>query len=150
MGLPVSVDLESLAAVNKQYYVSGDNGFKARGLPKFNFDLMYVRHLSMMKSWVSSGIMAQTMSDAQAVSDFAKRECAVLMSGSDSIGAFSDTWRLSFGVSGLPYYPEVTKSPGTAFVGGSALWAVCGHSEGQDKATAPFLGWLAQHENVAK
>src|SRR3546814_14428358 len=73
MGLPVSVDLESLAAVNKQYYVSGDNGFKARGLPKFHFDLMYVRHLSMMKSWVSSGIMAPPMSDAQAVSDFAKQ-----------------------------------------------------------------------------
>src|SRR3546814_7668369 len=39
---------------------------------------------------------------------------------------------------------------GTAFVGGSALWAVRGHSAGQDKATASFLGWLAQPENAAK
>jgi len=150
MGEPVSLDLENLAAVNKQYYASSDNGFKAKGLPKFNFDLMYVRHLSLMKSWASSGILVRPTSDATAVARFAKRECAALMSESDNIGAFNDIRRLDFGVTGLPHYPEITGSPGNAFVGGSALWAISGHPAAQDKAVAVFLAWLAKPENAAK
>src|SRR5690606_30781648 len=55
-----------------------------------------------------------------------------------------------FAVSGLPYYPQVTKSPGNPFVGGSAFWAVNGRPKEQDKATSQFLDWLAQPEQAAK
>lgn len=150
VAVPVSVDLESLAAMNRQFYASGDNGLKAKSKPKFNFDLMYVRHLSLMKSWVSAGIMVPPETAPQAVSNFAKRECAVLMAGSANLGTFNDTRSLNFGVSGLPHYPEATKNPGQAFVGGSALWAIKGHPAVQDKATAEFLAWLAKPANAAK
>ncbi|HEU0230568.1 MAG TPA: extracellular solute-binding protein [Burkholderiaceae bacterium] len=150
MAVPVSVDLENLAAVNQQFYASGDNGFKAKGMPKFNFDLMYVRHLSLMKSWVSVGIMTRPEAAPQAVSNFASRECAVLMADSANIGTFNDARSLKYGVSGLPHYPEATKTPGHPFVGGSALWAIKGHPAAQDKATAQFLAWLAKPANAAK
>lgn len=148
VGVPVSVDLESLASVNNQYYVSGDNGFKAKGSPKFNFDLLFIRHMSLMNSWVVSGIMAPPMPNAEAVTRFVKRKCAMLISGSGNLGSFADTRRLNFGIAGLPHYPDVTKTPGAAFVGGQALWATRGHAAAQDKATAAFLAWLAKPENA--
>ena len=150
IGVPVAIDLESLASVNGQFYTSGENGFKAKGTPKFNFDLLYVRHLSLMKSWISSGIMVRPEAAGQAASNFAKNGCAMLMADSSNIGTFSSTRSLNYGVSGLPYYPEATKSPGHAFVGGSALWAISGHSTAQDKATVEFLAWLAKPANAAK
>ncbi len=150
VGVPVAVDLESLASVNQQFYASGDNGFKARGTPKFNFDLLYVRHLSLMKSWVSAGIMVRPETATQAAAKFASGDCAVLMADSSDIGQFIGAHALNFGVSGLPYYPEATRAPGNAFVGGSALWAISGHSAAQDKATAQFLAWLAQPANASK
>lgn len=150
VGVPVSVDLESLASVNNQYYVSGDNGFKAKGSPKFNFDLLFIRHMSLMNSWVVSGIMAPPTPNTDAVARFTKRKCAMLISGSGNIGAFSDKWRLDYGVVSLPHYPDVTKKPGAAFVGGQALWATHGHSAAQDKATAAFVAWLAKPENATE
>lgn len=147
--LPVSINLENLAAVNNQLYASADNGLKAKGLPSFSFDSTYVRHLALMISWVRSELMVRPDVGMHSISRFAKGECAVLMSGSDHIGQFAGERELKFGVSGLPYYPEVTSSPGNPFVSGSALWLIKSPKE-TSAATIDFLGWLAQPEQAAR
>ena len=102
---PVSVNLENLAAVNRQPYTSENNGLKGRGTPAFQFDVMFVRHLSMMISWVRSEIMVKPEFNEVAAKRFAQGECAVLLSVSGNLGEFRDASRLDFGVMGLPYYP---------------------------------------------
>ncbi|MDS1141895.1 extracellular solute-binding protein [Pusillimonas sp. SM2304] len=146
---PVSVNLENLAAVNNQLYASNDNGLKGKGKPAFSFDVLYIRHLSMMISWVKSELMVKPEFNANATKRFANGECAVLFSTSSNIGWFSDNRKLDFSVAGLPYYPQVTAKPGNAFVGGSALWATAGHSKESDAASAQFLAWLAQPKRAA-
>src|SRR5690606_24102070 len=141
---------ENLAAVNNQLYVSNDNGLKGKGKPAFAFDLLYIRHLSMMISWVKSELMVKPEFNINAAKRFANSECAVLFSSSSNIGWFSDNRKLDFAVTGLPYYPEVTKQPGSAFVGGSALWVTKGHSKESDAASAQFLAWLAQPKRAAQ
>src|SRR5690606_26153289 len=129
---PVSVNLENLAAVNNQLYVSNDNGLKGKGKPAFAFDLLYIRHLSMMISWVRSELLVKPEFDQVATKRFANNECAVLMSTSSNLGWFRSTRVLDFAVTGLPYYPQVTSNPGNPFVGGSALWATSGHAKDSD------------------
>lgn len=146
---PVSVNLENLAAVNNQPYISADNGLKAKGHPNFVFDVMFVRHLSVMISWVRSEIMVSPEGESKSTSRFANRECAVLLSSSGNLGWFNDSRSLDFGVAGLPYYPDIARVPGNPFVDGAAFWAVDGHDKAQDQATARFLGWLAQPDNAA-
>ena len=147
--LPVSVNLENLAAVNNQYFASAENGLKVKGLPAFSFDVMYVRHLSVMISWVRSELMVKPALESKSTERFANNECGVLISESGSMGWFKKQRSLNFGVSGLPYYSEITKKPGNPFVDGAAFWATDGHSKAEDKATAAFLGWLAQPKNAA-
>lgn len=146
--LPVSINLENLAAVNNQLYASADNGLKAKGLPSFSFDVTYVRHLSLMISWVRSQIMVRPDAGMQSVNRFAKGECAVMMSSSGHIGQFNDQRKLQYAVSGLPYYPEVTKVPGNPFVSGAGLWVMKTPKPVTD-ATVAFLGWLAQPDQAA-
>lgn len=151
---PVSVNLENLAAVNNQFYTTNENGRKvgkgkAAAQPVFEFDVMYVRHLSLMISWVRTELMLKPDQEDKAVKRFANNECSVLLSSSSNLGAFRDKNSLNFGVSGLPYYPAVTSKPGNPFVDGSGLWATSGHPADQDKATAQFLAWLAQPKNAA-
>lgn len=146
----VSVNLENLAAVNNQLYTSDDNGLKAKGTPGFTFDVMYVRHLSMMISWAKAEILVKPQANLPSTQLFSKGECAVLMSSSSNLGWFSDARSLSFGVASLPYYPEVTTKPGNPFVSGAALWAIDGHPQADNKAVSEFLGWLAQPANAAK
>ncbi|MER1968352.1 extracellular solute-binding protein [Castellaniella sp. GW247-6E4] len=147
--LPVSINLENLAAVNNQLFASEGNGLKAKGLPSFSFDSTYVRHLSLMISWVRSEIMVGPQFGPQSVDRFAAGECAILMSNSGHIGRFNDKRLLRYAVSGLPYYPEVTKQPGSPFVSGAGLWLTKGDKP-RTEATVQFLAWLAQPEQAAK
>src|SRR5690606_4275983 len=144
-----SINLENLAAVNRQPYISDSNGLKGKGNPAFLFDVVYVRHLSMMISWVRSELMVKPEFNGAATQRFAKGECAVLLSMSGHMGEFLANSKLNFGVSGLPYYPEVTKQPGNPFLSGSALWVIAGQPKEADNATAKFLSYLAQPKQAA-
>lgn len=147
---PVSINLENLAAVNNQPFTAAQNARAARGAPTFNFDAMYIRHLSLMISWVRSELMVKPDLNHVAADRFANGECAVLLSQSSNLGWFGSQRALDFGVMGLPYYPEVTSTPGLPFVGGAALWATSGHAKEDDAATVEFLSWLAQADQAAK
>lgn len=143
---PVSINLENLAAVNKQFYAGSDNQAKAG----FNFNTMYIRHLSTMISWVRSEIMVRPSFGPQSAKRFAGGECAIFLSNSGNIGEFAEQKKLNFSVSGIPYYPQVTAKPGNPFVTGSGLWLTKGHSAEHDKVSTDFIGWLAQTPNAAK
>ncbi len=147
---PVSINLENLAAVNNQPYTSEGNGLKGRGTPAFLFDVMYVRHLSMMISWVRSELMVKPEFNDAATRRFAQGECAVLLSVSGNLGEFRSSSRLNFGIAGLPYYPEVTKKPGNPFLSGSSLWVISGQPKEADKASASFISFLAQPKQAAR
>ncbi|NLZ09929.1 extracellular solute-binding protein [Neopusillimonas aromaticivorans] len=143
----VSVNLENLAAVNNQFFTSSDNGTK--GVPSFAFDTTFVRHLSLMISWVKAELLVNPAADIQALDRFGKSECSILMSESSNLGRYIDTRSLNFGVTGLPYYPQVTKEPGNPFLDGTGLWATSGHNDAEQKATAQFLDWLSRTDNAA-
>lgn len=148
----VSVHIENLAPVNNQPYASNGNGIEAvktKGkalppAPSLQFDMLYMRHIALMVSWKRSLLFTQHSDDDTADQMFAKGQCAVLTSGSSALGGFLNTKSLSFGVAPLPYYPQATKEPGRPFVSGGALWALEGHPQGEDKATAAFLAWLSK------
>ncbi|HUH87224.1 MAG TPA: extracellular solute-binding protein [Pusillimonas sp.] len=145
----VSINLENLAAVNNQFFTSSQNAKAKKNLPSFEFDTVYVRHLSLMISWVRSELMVKPELEGQAIQRFANNECSVLLSESGRLGSFRDVRSLDFGISGLPYYPQVTKKPGNPFVDGAAFWLTEGQTADQEKAVAQFLAWLAQPENAA-
>jgi len=146
----VSMNLENLAAVNNQLYTSDDNGMGSGGQhPTFLFDVAYVRHLSLMISWVRNELMVRPEFSLTAVERFTQGECAVLITDSGSLGALRQQAGLHFAVSGLPYYPQLTQRPGNPFVAGAALWFVRGHPAAEDQAVAALLGWLAQPEQAA-
>lgn len=141
----VEVHLESLAPVNKQLYTSNDNGLaSSKATPTFKFDTLYMRHISLMVSWKRSFLFTAHSDGNESDKLFADGKCGVLMAGSGSAGTFMNTRNLSFGVAPLPYYPQATATAGHPFISGSALWAVDGHPQGQEKATAQFLAWLSK------
>jgi len=144
----VAVHLENLAPVNNQLFTSNNNGLdavtKKSAAPAMQFDTLYMRHISLMVSWKRSLLFTAYSGDNASDKLFAKGECAVLTANSGAFGQFLATKSLSFGVSPLPYYEQATKEGGKPFVSGSALWALEGHPQAQEKATAQFLAWLSK------
>ncbi|MVW72248.1 extracellular solute-binding protein [Bordetella sp. 15P40C-2] len=147
----VEVHLENLAPVNKQLYTSNDNGLTtSKTAPVLKFDTLYMRHIALMVSWKRSLLFTESSDDSKSDKLFADGKCGVLTSGSGAAGTFMHTRNLKFGVAPLPYYPQATKDAGRPFVSGSALWAVNGHPQAQEKATADFLAWLSKPVNAAE
>src|SRR5690606_17020849 len=73
----VSINLENLAAVNNQFYTSHENGRKGgKAAPAFSFDTMFVRHLSLMISWVRTELMVRPEYGTKARQRFSDGECA--------------------------------------------------------------------------
>ena len=141
----VQVHLENLAPINKQLFTTNENGLSAsKSAPSLQFNTLYMRHISLMVSWKRSLLFMAHSDNNQSDQLFAKGDCAVLTAGSGSAGTFMNTRSLSFGVAPLPYYTQATKEAGSPFVSGSALWAIDGHPQAQEKATAQFLAWLSK------
>jgi len=103
-----------------------------------------MRHLAMMVSWKKVNIFSVNSNSNQPDGLFAEGKCAVLTTGSGSLGHFAATKDLKFGVAPLPYYDQVTAKPGVPFVSGSALWVTTGQPAEQYKATASFLAYLSK------
>ncbi len=144
----VTVHLENLAPINNQQFTSNNNGLdavtKKSAAPAMQFDTLYMRHISLMVSWKRSLLFMAHSGDNASDKLFAKGECAVLTANTGAFGQFLNTKSLSFGVAPLPYYEQATKDGGKPFVSGSALWALEGHPQAEEKATAQFLAWLSK------
>ncbi|WP_369810237.1 extracellular solute-binding protein [Orrella daihaiensis] len=138
----VKVHIENLAPINDEYYLTPDNGLKSSKNLAFNFNTLYMRHLSLMVSWRKTDLLMQHSAAGQATSAFTQGRCAVLTAASGALGEVRQSG-VRFGVAPIPYYAQETKKPGAPFIGGSALWAVKGHSAERQKATAQLLAYLA-------
>lgn len=138
----VKVHLENLAPINNNFYITPDNGLKGTKNATFNFNTLYVRHMSLMVSWRKSELLIEHTAQSQATAAFAKGNCAVLTASSSALGEILNS-NVRFGVAPVPYYAQETKKPGAPFVGGSALWVVDGNGAERQKATAGLLAFFA-------
>jgi len=141
----VEVHIENLAPINNQTYTTNANGLTvSKVASNFQFDTLYMRHISLMVSWKRSLLFTKHTSGNEADKAFASGECAVLTSGSGAFGEFNAKRGLSFGVAPLPFYAQATKQGGRPFVSGSAFWAMDGRPQAEEKATAGFLAFLSK------
>lgn len=145
----VKIHLENLAPLNNEFYVTPDNGLKSSRDLSFNFNTLYVRHLSLMVSWQKTELFVNHTSDNEATESFTNGQCAVLTAGSGALGQVMAS-NVQFGVAPVPFYNQVTKKPGAPFIGGSALWVVNGQPAANQKAVASLLAFLSKPVNAAE
>ena len=148
-GDQVKVHIENLAPINDEFFVNPGNGLKSTRDLSFNFNTLYVRHMSLMVSWRKTDLLLRHSAGNQVNSGFTDGSCAVLTAGSGSLGDVLNS-NVTFGVAPMPYYAQETKEPGAPFIGGSALWVVNGHPAARQKASAELLAFLAKPVTAAQ
>jgi ABC-type glycerol-3-phosphate transport system substrate-binding protein len=60
------------------------------------------------------------------------------------------TAKFEFGVSQLPYYPDVKGAPQNTIIGGASLWVMAGHKPAEYKGVAKFFTFLSSPEIQAE
>lgn len=135
--------LENLSSWHDQPFSTRNNGLE-QGSSKLAFNtLLQVRHIALMKSWVSSELLKISGDNAEGDLRFASGECAILTSGTAALGGVISQKKFNVGIASLPYYDEAAKKTYQTIIGGDSLWVIDGKSKDEYKAVGKFLTFLS-------
>lgn len=105
-------------------------------------NLVEVKHLAMMKSWVTSRYMHIFGNGLDAEGQFASGNCAVLTASSNAFPALKRNAKFEIGVAPLPHHDDVPGAPQNTLADGPAMWVGAGKSPAQYKTAARFVSYL--------
>jgi sn-glycerol 3-phosphate transport system substrate-binding protein len=74
---------------------------------------------------------------------FISGDCGMLQDSSASYGAIRKGGKFEFGVTQLPYYPDVAGAPQNSIIGGASLWVMGGKKPDEYKGIAKFFTYLS-------
>jgi sn-glycerol 3-phosphate transport system substrate-binding protein len=74
---------------------------------------------------------------------FTSGDCGMLQDSSASYGAIKKGAKFDFGVTQLPYYPDVKGAPQNSIIGGASLWVIGGKKAEEYKGVAKFFTYLS-------
>ncbi len=140
---PAWIHIENIGALHGEPIATKNNGLEGPGAVLTFNDLVHVRHIALMESWVKSDLYVPSGHGEEGDAKFASGQCGVLTTASGSIGDIVREANFKIGVGPLPYYEEGARQPVNTLVGGSALWAIAGRSKDVYNGIAAFLAYLA-------
>ncbi len=75
---------------------------------------------------------------------FIDGECGMIQTSSGAYGTFRSGAKFEFGMTELPYYPDVAGAPQNSIIGGASLWVMAGKPPQDYKGVARFFTFLSQ------
>ncbi|MGF1658707.1 MAG: extracellular solute-binding protein [Rubrimonas sp.] len=108
-------------------------------------------HFKAVKEWYDAGLFGYYgpgWNDNQ--TPFENQQVAMWMGSSGSFGGLKKSANFEFQATFLPYWKTVIDEGANTFIGGAALFAMAGHPEEEQKATAEFFRFLTSPEVQAQ
>ncbi len=126
-------------------FATNNNGFDGSDGTKIlvNNDAIKA-HFTAVKKWLDNGwygYYGAGWGDNQA--PFENGEVAMWLGSSGSFGGLLNSADFEFSATYLPYWEAITSEPTQTFIGGAALFALSGHSDEENKASAEFFKFLS-------
>jgi sn-glycerol 3-phosphate transport system substrate-binding protein len=147
---PSWVLLENMSVWHNQEFATHHNGMDGHGARlAFNGRLM-MRWISMLSSWMKSGLFEYSGRGGEGEARFASGECAILTSTSSSYAELREHAKFDLGVAQLPYYDDFGGAPHNTLAGGAGLWVMGGKSKADYHGVAKFLGFIAKPDVEAE
>ena len=140
------VHLENVAAWHNEPVATRDNGYTGLDAKlNFNGQLM-IRHISLLSSWVKSGLFSYAGREEEAEARFLSGDCGLITTSSAAISAMNAKAKFAVGVGQLPYYDDFKGAPYNTLIGGAGLWAMGGHGAADYKGVAKLFAFLSRPE----
>ena len=123
-------------------------GTKANGLGGFDTELeinnpSVVRHIGNLADAQKDKSFDYGGRTTEPTAKFISGDCGMLMDSSASYGAIKKGAQFAWGVTQLPYYPDVKGAPQNSIIGGASLWVMGGKKPEQYKGIAKFFTYLS-------
>ncbi|MCD6663831.1 MAG: sn-glycerol-3-phosphate ABC transporter substrate-binding protein UgpB [Comamonas sp.] len=141
--------LENFSAWHNVLFSSLNNGFGGLGTRlQFNSPL-HVRHFENLANMAKQGLFVYKGRNNAADATIVSGECAMATASAGLLGNLKRNAKFDFGVSTLPYYPDVPGAPQNSVIGGASLWVMSGKKNDVYKGVGEFLSYLAKPEVAA-
>lgn len=106
--------------------------------------LIEVKHLAMMKSWVTARYLHIFGPGLEAQDKFASGQCAVLTGPSTAYPSFLRSGKFDVGVAPLPYHDDVPGAPQNTLADGPVLWIGAGKKPAEYRVAAKFVNFVLE------
>jgi len=142
--------LESFSAWHNVEFATKNNGFGGLDARLVINSPLHVRHIENLSNLAKQGIFVYGGRGGAGDAKFTSGECAMTTASSAIYGLTKSTLKADFGISTLPYYPDVAGAPQNTFIGGASLWVMAGKKKDEYQCVGKFFAYLSQPEVQAK
>jgi sn-glycerol 3-phosphate transport system substrate-binding protein len=145
------VQIENFSALHNVPIATRSNGFDGLDTVFQINSPLHVRHIEKMAEWQKSKIFDYGGRRSDSAPKFYTQECAMYMNSSAAqAGVRANAKDFEFGVTMLPYYPDVKGAPQNSIIGGATLWVLAGHPAATYKGVGLFFNYLSKPDVQAK
>ncbi|CAN5174912.1 sn-glycerol-3-phosphate ABC transporter substrate-binding protein UgpB [soil metagenome] len=142
--------LESFSTWHNTEFSTLGNGF---GGVKTRLDFnspLHVRHIENLANMAKQGLFVYKGRGNVPDAAFFSGECAMTTASSSGYANFKKNAKFPFGITALPYYPDVPGAPQNTVIGGASLWVMSGKPATHYKGAAAFFNYLTNADIQAK
>jgi sn-glycerol 3-phosphate transport system substrate-binding protein len=138
--------LESFSTWHNTELATQGNGMRGLHARLVANSPLHVRHIENLGNMAKQGLFVYKGRNNTAESTFVSGECAMITTSSGFYGNVAKNAKFSFGLSTLPYYPDVPGAPQNTVIGGASLWVMSGKKAEEYKGVATFFNYLSNPE----
>ena len=122
---------------------------KANGLDgvdtelKFNTPIM-TKHIAALAEAIKDKSFDYGGRTNEAEGRFISGDCPMIQTSSGFYGNVKTNAKFAFGMTELPYYPDIAGAPQNSIIGGASLWIMGGKKPEEYKGIAKFFSYLSR------
>ena len=138
--------LESFSTWHNTLFATKNNGFGGLDARLAFNSPLHVRHIENLANMAKQGLFVYKGRNNTPDAAFPAGECAMMTGSSGLYARVSKDAKFAYGISTLPYYPDVEGAPQNTVIGGASLWVMSGKKPEEYKGVADFFGFLSRPE----
>ncbi len=135
--------LESFSAWHNVEFATKNNGFGGTSARMAVSTPLHVRHIENLANMSKQGLFVYKGRGNAADATFVSGECAMTTASSSMYANVKKNAKFAYGISTLPYYPDVPGAPQNTVIGGASLWVMAGKKADEYKGVASFFSYLS-------
>jgi sn-glycerol 3-phosphate transport system substrate-binding protein len=136
--------LESFSTWHNVLFATQNNGFGGPSARLAFNSPLHVRHFENLANMAKQGLFVYKGRDNKPDVAFPSGECAMQTGSAGMYSRVSKEAKFAYGISTLPYYPDVAGAPQNTVIGGASLWVMNGKKPEVYKGVASFFNYLSK------
>jgi sn-glycerol 3-phosphate transport system substrate-binding protein len=122
---------------------------KANGLDGPDAELVFntptmAKHITTLAEAIKDKSFEYGGRTNEAEGRFISGDCAMIQTSSGFYGNVKTNAKFAFGMTELPYYPDIAGAPQNSIIGGASLWVMGGKKPEEYKGIAKFFSYLSR------